>query len=126
MEVRLCSSAVCPVLLQKYLTSSNTSGTVGREAASLCHGRNIHGQLMAGSRWFDIRPVIGNGGQLLTGHYSGQKAPVFGINGQALADIVDDVNRFTAANPELVVLSLSHGRFPYLLRMRQARGSPAD
>ncbi|KAL8359373.1 hypothetical protein RB601_007892 [Gaeumannomyces tritici] len=88
--------------------SFRNGGTIGPEAASLCQGLNIYGQLMAGSRWFDIRPVIGNGGQLLTGHYSGQRAPVFGINGQALADIVDDINRFTATNPELVIVSLSH------------------
>ncbi|KAI7915386.1 glucan 1 [Pyricularia oryzae] len=88
--------------------SVRTGGTIGPSDASICQGVDVLGQLQAGARWFDVRPVIGNGGQLLTGHYSGQKAPVFGISGQAIDDIVGNVNAFTRDNAELVVLSLTH------------------
>ena len=50
---------------------------------------SIYDQARLGSRWFDVRPIIGNGGKYLTGHYSGS----LGGNGQSLDDIVDDLNK---------------------------------
>ena len=70
----------------------------------------ILGQLIAGARYFDIRAVVGNGDQLLTGHYT--ETGIFGMqraNGQSIESIVADVNQFTAQNAELIVLYLSGG-----------------
>jgi hypothetical protein len=72
----------------------------------------VLGQLQFGVRYFDIRPVI-SGGQYGTGHYSLLNLPLIGpswqgANGQSIASIVSDVNTYTAANQELVVLYLSH------------------
>lgn len=69
-------------------------------------------QLQAGARYFDIRPVL-SGGSYYTGHYSQVSVPIVGAtwqgaNGQSIPDIVQDVNTFTNANQELVVLYLSH------------------
>jgi hypothetical protein len=54
---------------------------------------DIGQQLLKGSRYFDVRPVIGDGGQFLTGHYSAPSSPVLGANGEYLSDIVDEVNK---------------------------------
>ncbi|SMG61642.1 hypothetical protein [Cedecea sp. NFIX57] len=69
------------------------------------------GQLQAGARYFDIRPVIHNG-KFYTGHYTelnflGVKTWQ-GANGQSLTSLIDDVNTYTQDNPELVILNLSH------------------
>jgi K+-transporting ATPase c subunit len=70
----------------------------------------ILGQLQAGSRYFDIRPVI-SGGQYLTGHYSdigsGSTNTWQGGNGQSIQSIISDINTFTASNGELIILNLS-------------------
>lgn len=70
---------------------------------------SIGGQLQAGARYFDIRPVIANG-QYATGHYSytGSTIGWQGGNGQNIASIIHDINAFTAGNPELIILNLSH------------------
>lgn len=68
----------------------------------------VLGQLQAGARYFDIRPVIA-GGQYTTGHYQLiDNTSWQGGNGQSIASIIKDVNQFTAANAELVILDLSH------------------
>ncbi|KAK4443148.1 PLC-like phosphodiesterase [Podospora aff. communis PSN243] len=87
--------------------SVRTGGTVfGQAANCLTQGFGVYDQLIFGARFFDIRPVIGNGGRLVTGHYStGLKQ---GCNGQFIDDIVRQINRFTAEHPELVILHLSH------------------
>ncbi|KAJ9638099.1 hypothetical protein H2204_004410 [Knufia peltigerae] len=65
---------------------------------------SVGGQLEAGMRYFDIRPSISHG-QFYTGHYTDQ----LGANGESMADIISDVNAFTAKGfNELVVLELSH------------------
>jgi hypothetical protein len=73
---------------------------------------DLLGQLQAGARYFDIRPVL-SGGAYYTGHYSQISVPIIGAtwqgaNGQSIPDIVQDVNNFTSSNQELVVLYLSH------------------
>jgi len=70
---------------------------------------SILGQLTLGARYFDIRPVI-SGGQYFTGHYSDitQINSWQGANGESIAQVINDVNSFTAVNKELVILYLSH------------------
>lgn len=63
---------------------------------------------MAGSRYLDIRPVIANGGQYMTGHYNLPSDTPLGGNGQTLEEIVTNINDFTKDNPELVILRLTH------------------
>jgi hypothetical protein len=85
------------------------SGTpLAKPCNTLTQTERVLDQLHAGARYFDIRPVISKG-QFYTGHYS--PLPVVGsqgANGQSLESIIDDVNSYTAANRELVVLYLSH------------------
>ncbi|HEX6099919.1 MAG TPA: hypothetical protein VF432_26635 [Thermoanaerobaculia bacterium] len=70
---------------------------------------SVLGQLQMGVRYFDIRPVINRHGQFDTGHYSKTSIAGWqGANGQSLATIIDNVNSYTAANQELIVLHLSH------------------
>ncbi len=88
-------------------------GTVGAHFANTqTQYLDIKGQLMAGSRFFDLRPVISNG-DWVAGHYSGLDVPGedhvwVGGNGQSIADIVKQVNDFTAEYRELVIINLSH------------------
>jgi hypothetical protein len=67
----------------------------------------IGDQLVAGSRFFDLRPVISDGAFRM-GHYSKAVGQWAGGAGMSLADIMDQVNGFTAGNGELVILWLSH------------------
>jgi len=87
-----------------------TSGTAFTHACNtLTQVTGILGQLQYGARYFDIRPVI-SGGQYYTGHYGNvsQLDSWQGANGQSIASIISDVNTYTAANAELVILNLSH------------------
>lgn len=69
------------------------------------------GQLRAGARYFDIRPVI-HCGEFYTGHYT--ELDILGVktwqgaNGQSITSLIDDINGYTQDNPELVILNLSH------------------
>jgi len=70
---------------------------------------DLAGQLTAGARYFDIRPVISSG-VFRAGHYS-FIAPIRsfqGANGQLVSDMIDQINAFTRDNKELVVINLSH------------------
>ena len=90
--------------------SVRTSGTAfGRDCNTLTQTRSIAGQLELGSRYFDIRPVI-SAGQYYTGHYGKIDAlnSWQGANGQSIAQIIKEVNDFTAKHHELVILNLSH------------------
>ncbi|WP_459677481.1 PI-PLC domain-containing protein [Acidisoma sp. 7E03] len=70
---------------------------------------DIYAQLVKGVRYFDIRPIIG-GGNFHTGHYS--LVPKIdswqGARGQSIQEVIENLNRFTKDNKELVILSLSH------------------
>ena len=68
---------------------------------------NIGGQLAAGFRYFDIRPVI-HDGAFYTGHYSSITGSWQGGNGQSIASVIIQVNAFLASSRELVILDLSH------------------
>lgn len=74
----------------------------------LTQTQNIGQQLALGSRYFDIRPVIASG-VFKTGHYSDLDILGFqGADGQAMSEIITELNAFTASNAELVILNLSH------------------
>ncbi|KAK6525683.1 hypothetical protein TWF281_010735 [Arthrobotrys megalospora] len=84
----------------------------------LTQWQNIHGQLVAGARYFDIRPCIGKGSngnanEIMCGHYSNTGNDVLkwqGMSGQYLQEIIDQINSFFAeGNKELVIINLSHG-----------------
>lgn len=62
---------------------------------------------MAGSRFFDLRPVI-SGGQWVSGHYSAIGDLWVGGNGQSIADLIRQINNFTSQYQELIIINLSH------------------
>jgi hypothetical protein len=104
------------ILRQLCMPGSHDSGmsTIGSCAAGASAGNTqtqllgILGQLQAGVRWFDIRPVISDG-TFVTGHYGWVDAlkATAGCNGQSIYSIIDDINNFTSSHSELVILSLS-------------------
>ncbi|KAF2007103.1 PLC-like phosphodiesterase, partial [Amniculicola lignicola CBS 123094] len=85
-------------------------GTVGANFANTqTQYFDIYHQLIAGSRYFDLRPVISNG-QWVSGHYSelGDAGVWLGGNGQSIVDIVKNINDFTAQYKELIIINFSH------------------
>lgn len=68
---------------------------------------DIAGQLAAGIRYFDVRPVI-SAGQFVAGHYSKIGDNWVGGNGQDIESMIDQINTFLSTNQELVILDLSH------------------
>ena len=77
------------------------------EENTLTHWIDVAGQLNAGFRYFDIRPVI-SAGEFVTGHYSEILGQWIGGNGQSLDAVIQQVNAFTAQNKEMVILDVSH------------------
>jgi hypothetical protein len=55
---------------------------------------NLYDQMKKGARYFDLRPVQGNGGQYLLGHYSNTKSTLKfqGCNGELISDAVKEAN----------------------------------
>lgn len=107
----------CLTLRELAMPGSHDSGMSqfngGRGGASPTNVQtqalDIGGQLRAGARYFDVRPVIA-GGHWATGHYTPNKILGWlGGNGQSIASIIEQVNNFTASNNELIILDLSHG-----------------
>ena len=87
-------------------------GTVGANFANTqTQYLNFYQQLMAGSRFFDLRPVISQG-QWVAGHYSAIRLDTENIwvggNGQSVAEIIAQVNQFTSQYKELIIINLSH------------------
>ncbi|KAJ7262771.1 PLC-like phosphodiesterase [Mycena haematopus] len=90
--------------------SEITGGTFFSDAANTqTQTLSIGNQLVAGSRYFDIRPVITDG-SYSTGHYSDVSAidSWQGSNGQTISDVISDINSFTSSNNELIIINLSH------------------
>jgi hypothetical protein len=92
--------------------SSYRPGTVGANFANTqAQYLDVAHQLLAGSRYFDLRPVISSG-QWVSGHYSAlnidNQNVWVGGNGQSIADIVTQVNSFTNQYKELIIINLSH------------------
>ncbi|KAK6336726.1 hypothetical protein TWF718_009517 [Orbilia javanica] len=97
----------------------NGSGTIGATSDnSLTQWQTIHGQLVAGARYFDVRPCIGKGSngnsdEMMCGHYSNTNNSTIkwqGMSGEYIQELINSVNRFLVdeGNRELVVLNLSH------------------
>jgi hypothetical protein len=53
---------------------------------------NIYNQLVYGSRYFDLRPVVSSG-QFVAGHYSEVENIWFGGNGQSVAEMITEINQ---------------------------------
>ena len=92
--------------------SSDSKTEFATEGNTRTQRLDIAGQLAAGARYFDIRPVISSG-VFRAGHYSlisliqGVQS-YQGANGQLISDMIDQINAFTNDNKELIVLNLSH------------------
>jgi hypothetical protein len=124
--------------------STLTGYNFGTTENTLTQRGTIYEQLVAGSRYIDLRPVYREiDGYFTSGHYQGvdlndaltkayqwlltQHGPDLilptdptipwlptvdlGGTGQSIADIIDDVNRFTKQHKELVILNLSHSLY---------------
>lgn len=82
-----------------------------KDSNVLTQYKSIGQQLALGSRYLDIRPCI-SAGTYVAGHYSYVDVVVYkgwqGGNGQTIAEIINDLNTFTATNKELVILNMSH------------------
>ncbi|KAK5072041.1 hypothetical protein LTS08_000861 [Lithohypha guttulata] len=74
---------------------------------TLTQWTDITGQLKAGVRYFDIRPVISSS-KFFQGHYSKIGSNWIGGDGQDLASMIEQVNTFLSTYNELVILDLSH------------------
>jgi hypothetical protein len=72
------------------LDGKTSAATPGNSQNQWLH---IYNQLVRGSRFFDIRPCIGNGGRYMTGHYS-QIGAFQGANGESIDDVINHVNLF--------------------------------
>jgi hypothetical protein len=103
-------------LMEVALPASHDAGmSVSRDCVlgSTCNTKtqnlSILGQLLAGSRYFDIRPTI-VGGEMFTGHYSLQPVlGALGCNGQSIAEVLDDVVAYLRrGGRDLVILKFSH------------------
>lgn len=71
---------------------------------------DLYGQLKRGSRWFDLHPCLGNGGQQLLCHYSEVLGVSQGGNGIKESEAIDMISRFMSEDPgELVILDLNTG-----------------
>ncbi|KAK5059969.1 hypothetical protein LTR84_009852 [Exophiala bonariae] len=101
----------CLTLQQMTIPGSHDAGMSeinfpagGTPTNSQTQSDGIYNQLIAGIRYFDIRPTISNA-HFFTGHYTGQ----FGANGQSIADVISDINAYLALpQSELIILELSH------------------
>lgn len=73
--------------------SSYHPGTVGANWQNTqAQYLDTYQQLMMGSRYFDLRPVISNG-QFVSGHYSDVEGTWLGGNGQSLSDTINQINQ---------------------------------
>ena len=102
----------------------NLAGSAGAQTQS----RTTRDQLEYGARHLDIRPKFVRAGRrfhdqymsedfAVTGHYShvdvkhlelSYHFEWFGADGQAILDIIADINAFTSRNNELIIVHLSH------------------
>ncbi|EKG14873.1 hypothetical protein MPH_07913 [Macrophomina phaseolina MS6] len=90
------------------MSEFNSHTGLVRDTNTLTQKFNIAEQLAAGSRWFDLRPVISSG-KFYAGHYSDTGIVGWqGANGQSLSDIINNINSFTAQYDELIILDISH------------------
>lgn len=89
-----------------YEAKSCTLG--GGSCNTVTQIKTLYDQLVHGSRYFDLRPVI-RGGELELGHYS--RIPLLGYqgcSGEKLGAALSEVARFAAGSSDLIVLKFSH------------------
>ncbi|KAL2372532.1 hypothetical protein RJZ57_003006 [Blastomyces gilchristii] len=104
-----CSFPPSPITWNFKVVLLIKEPAVSNEGNTLTQYLNVYDQLRRGSRYFDVRPAIGNGGKYLTGHYGYIDILEIGWqggNGESIQEIVDGINRFTAENPELIIINL--------------------
>lgn len=87
--------------------SQTHGGTLAPASSVLTQTKGFYTQLQLGTRFFDVRPVI-HAGQFYTGHYGKTIVGWQGANGQSIVELINAVNKFTAAHKELIILNLSH------------------
>lgn len=80
----------------------------GRDSNTRTQVNTLLGQLQAGCRYFDIRPVIYDAA-MYTGHYTlNDTVGALGCNGQSMADVLADVSTYLQTGKDLVILKFSH------------------
>ena len=83
----------CELLIQGTITG-------GTPAVTLTQYLNIYNQLRRGSRYSDIRPVIGNeDGDYYCGQYGMVLENRQGAKGARLTEVVDQTNQYEALTP---------------------------
>lgn len=101
------SGSSCVSYASRFGNSNNT----------VTQSLDVFGQLEWGTRRFDIRPTListsrsGPSRDWACGHYIDTKIKFIrwqGASGQTIEQVIDDINRFTTVNPELVILKISH------------------
>jgi hypothetical protein len=69
---------------------------------------DIYPQAVRGTRWFDIRPCLGNGGAQMLCHYGNVLWTSQGANGQSAQEAIYNVNAFMRDHPgELLILDIN-------------------
>lgn len=93
------------------------STSFGTESNVLTQTRSIFDQLELGTRRLDIRPYLtspGPGkepGDWACGHFTGEAQDTIGWQGAnclEIQEVVDDMNRFTQDNAELIIVDITH------------------
>ncbi|PPQ64851.1 hypothetical protein CVT24_008215 [Panaeolus cyanescens] len=91
--------------------------TFGTESNVLTQTRSIFDQLELGVRYFDIRPHLtspepnAGPGNWACGHYTGEAKAALGWQGancMEIREVVDELNRFTQDNAELIFVEITH------------------
>ncbi|KAL2809417.1 PLC-like phosphodiesterase [Aspergillus granulosus] len=110
-------------------TISGQIVSIGSEENTQTQGLNIYDQLRAGARWFDLRIISVHQSNTAdydfwVAHVNDENADVpVGNTGESLADIVSEINRFTAESPGEILFF----RVRYLVGLRRVPlGGPID
>jgi hypothetical protein len=81
--------------------SSYNPGTVGANFENTqAQYLNIYNQLLLGSRYFDLRPVVSDG-VFVSGHYSELDGVWVGGNGESMSDIIAQINQYVHLSSNL-------------------------
>jgi hypothetical protein len=90
------------------MSTLSTTFFVGNEDNTITQIVDIYGQLLAGSRWFDLRPCLDNGGKSYLCHVTVSGSVVVGGLGQTVDDAISNINQFMHDYPgELVILDIN-------------------
>jgi hypothetical protein len=81
-----------------------TDGWLGVPANTQTQGMRIYDQLVAGSRYFDLR-IVEYRTKYFAAHFSSEmREKVVGGFGEEVQSIIDGINRFTKENPGEVII----------------------